>query len=1589
MYKRNINKIFALLLTLTVLFTTISSGSFVLADTINKENSVHMGTSLSDGQIFVCKAFDTSSKLNFTVDINNGAVDDKGKPVAPEIYLQSTSNSSKNECQIKGWLDKENNSCGNYRNYNAKTKRWDISIDINGFLDSQMENTYAPYKIRIEGKAPDGTSVSIEKQVYAMYKTQFYKPAGTAIISIEQSAIDKSYYLMPQTAQISMGETVGILIEKLLGKDKIKIKGSSIKQDTCLTGLYQKNEKGGFLQNGDYGPQSQWIVSINGTKVNSVDKNALNDGDVVRIMFSKDGGTDVGFPQCNKTDTSTSMTKLFQKVFQVQGDKGVNNVPEVKNAIIKAKQYLCGNGQTVEGIKEQLTSLEKAVNKVFPQPEINEKGNYILDSPQDLVWMQYCSTRGEQFQGKTFLMARDIDMKGSRANVWHPLATSFRGTINGQGYKLYNVYMNGTKADDQISFFGDIAADGEIRNVGIDATMEISGGAKGAMFAFNNGGLISRCYTSGNIQYGNLFDGAGFVYDNTSTALCTDTQYIKDCYSDVEFVPMSGIKTVKGTACGFTSVAAYDKGFGKLMNVLALGNIPENISDRCFFGNESAASNKVGIYGNSHIYLDNALFGKNNTAYCAQGRTTLELKKKTTYPGFNFNSVWNMNSKINKGYPYLRVFETHEEPLTKSVMASPVMEDKPYDRSKDAVVKEVKLNNVENGDQVGVHFETVSSEIQGQNVKACRPGGTDIAAVKFKTLYLTGKDADKYELYPDAVYSAEVKTVENQSKLPYDSAAGAYTISSLKDFKQFTSEYEKWNSFAGKKIKLMADIDLSGKQGETWKPMGDKMKVVSPSWCGNNDYVGFSGELDGNGHTISGLHYDTASEFQDKDNKSCCFFEEIEASGVVKNLKLVFSGDTTDKNSNRKNIATLTGKNEGIIYDCEVRGSVNNKSETESDVYAFAAENNGKIENCYADIRYKGTLKGPVGKGTLENCCYAGVNQGKNLDQHSQQLDRKYWDLNNPEKPVLKLFAGKDAKPVVTLGLDIQLNQKYFDRTTGAAISNIQLTGLENQDKKNVWLNYQVKSAAYDSPASGMNKKVTVTFDKLELRYNNPELNLKYELLPTNQYVATGDILSRNSAPTAQEKQKKIAEIKKALFIYYKDIIDNRLNTDSEYDPNKGDEWIMMDLAYINEFYPVGKEEQQKIDDYRKHYVESLRAYMETHAIPNNDFKSTKYDRILMAMTAMGYNPEDFVKSEEEKGSKFDFIGTISDKNFGQDGQFMGACYGLMAMDSGNYAFRTGSQYATREELIKRFTPKADFYLPQNTTVSDFVSMPMQSAAPYAGQNWENVISQLSGAQQWDGRFGNIWTTDQVVILLSALGVNLLDDTRFIKDGESAIDAILKDGFDLNNMKITQPSLSNQHAEALISVMEVEQGRNGAWWLFDKTKAKAYKDNNAITKAATGKDADKGNITVTFRLIGDTQHDGFDKHQKYVNWVKTTSYKVTEGSTVYDIFMKAVNDNKLSQKGAESGYIKSVKAPLKYGGYWLGEFDNNSPNSGWMFTINGQHPNSGIKGIVLKDSDQIIMHYVDDYTKETIYTVDGQEQNHPAYPDRWLEAADQ
>ena len=161
--------------------------------------------------------------------------------------------------------------------------------------------------------------------------------------------------------------------------------------------------------------------------------------------------------------------------------------------------------------------------------------------------------------------------------------------------------------------------------------------------------------------------------------------------------------------------------------------------------------------------------------------------------------------------------------------------------------------------------------------------------------------------------------------------------------------------------------------------------------------------------------------------------------------------------------------------------------------------------------------------------------------------------------------------------------------------------------------------------------------------------------------------------------------------------------------------------------------------------------------------------------------------------------------------------------------------------------------------------------------------------------------------------------------------------------------------------------------------------------------ADPNKTVVTFRLIGDTKHGEEGSNNEavhaYTTWIATGTYTFDQAEvTVGDVFKTALDEAGLSYEGIEKNYISSITAPEIYGSYELKEMDNGK-NSGWMYTVNGVHPDKGLNEWYVTTGDEIVWHYIDDYKVEQADMKDDSGNyatgGNASTWNKWLEAVDE
>ena len=215
-----------------------------------------------------------------------------------------------------------------------------------------------------------------------------------------------------------------------------------------------------------------------------------------------------------------------------------------------------------------------------------------------------------------------------------------------------------------------------------------------------------------------------------------------------------------------------------------------------------------------------------------------------------------------------------------------------------------------------------------------------------------------------------------------------------------------------------------------------------------------------------------------------------------------------------------------------------------------------------------------------------------------------------------------------------------------------------------------------------------------------------------------------------------------------------------------GGEWMTIGLARSGRTVPAG-------------YYDNVVKFVRENADKNERLdrnKVTENARVILALTAIGKDVTNVDGHNLLKG--LDSMSYIKTQGIN------GPIFTLIALDSHNYPT---SGDVTREKLIETILGAAledgGWTLSGTKADPDMTAMAIQALAPYYKTNEtvkaavDKALDVLSGLQQGDGGFGSWGTVNsescaQVIVALTALGLDPTCDSRFVKNGKTPLDAL-------------------------------------------------------------------------------------------------------------------------------------------------------------------------------------------------------------------------
>ena len=583
----------------------------------------------------------------------------------------------------------------------------------------------------------------------------------------------------------------------------------------------------------------------------------------------------------------------------------------------------------IKDIEVRDTSSMSKLSVISEDTDISS-GEYSINSAADLAKLATMVNSG-RITGGEFVLSSDIDLSDYQSGEgWNPIGNAdnhFKGTFDGNGFKISNLKINRQNADsDKQGLFGTTAEGSEIKNVGvIDSDINVNS-RTGALVGCNASN-ISNCYSTGKIEGSNRL--GGLIGTAGGTVYTVDS-----CYSTCNIIGSDGDcgGLIGITASNVTIKNCYAT--GDVLGTECVGGLIGYANDGTDVKNNYATGN---VSGNSYLggligWTNDGINVKNNYATGdVSGTKYLGGLIGVAYTGNNVTNNFATGDVLSKYFAggligYAR---------TISVLDNCSSSSNVYGISSIGGI--IGNNNSETGLSLSISnsFTTGTVNYIGDNSSSTITGDFKNAVQKRDTSGMTKlSSVDPNEMLAAGTYS--ISTAEELAKLATMQNSGKITAE--------TCEFV-----------LANDIDLSDyTTGTGWTPIGIK------------ESYSFQSIFDGNGYTINNLYI----------NKSTAFtglFGATHSGAEIKNLGLKNVDITTKKSVN------YTGAIAGytlatIIENCWAEGNVKGTKRT-GGIVGWANNEECLIKDC----NFKGNVSGTENVGGLTGRL-AGVIDGCYID---------------------------------------------------------------------------------------------------------------------------------------------------------------------------------------------------------------------------------------------------------------------------------------------------------------------------------------------------------------------------------------------------------------------------------------------------------------------------------------------------------------------------------------------------------------------------------------------------------------------------------
>ena len=263
-----------------------------------------------------------------------------------------------------------------------------------------------------------------------------------------------------------------------------------------------------------------------------------------------------------------------------------------------------------------------------------------------------------------------------------------------------------------------------------------------------------------------------------------------------------------------------------------------------------------------------------------------------------------------------------------------------------------------------------------------------------------------------------------------------------------------------------------------------------------------------------------------------------------------------------------------------------------------------------------------------------------------------------------------------------------------------------------------------------------------------------------------------------------------------------------------GNEWSMITLAKFDLL----------TDEIKDSYTKSVKEYLDSIGTAKiSGTRSTSVSGVAIAVSGMEKNIYDFYG--------YNLLEPLSDMDYVTNQGINGAIYALMAFDTNAEYYipkaKDGITQTTREKLISEILKAQGedggwTFDVGNKSDADMTGMALQALASYKDKDEvkpciEKALAFLSESQKDNGGYVSYGAEDsescsQVIAGLTMLDIDVLTDSRFIKNGNTVYDALMRyykeDGTFAHAVNGDGNAISTSQAYYAVAVMYEHEYKN-------------------------------------------------------------------------------------------------------------------------------------------------------------------------------------